>query len=176
MDLISFNHGAMGTSSSRTDLVLSRLRSSSFTLHVLCPSSIPPTPSPSRPQHRVSRPSLPRPFLVNPDATYAAYNYNGIDAGSWYNSTVYLLLVANMSSNSTEVVVPWSAVRPGTITNATSAGQVHRVFVVGQNVNADGPGVLKGGFVFIRRHHWRHETLPGDVEGVLYLRYRGHIY
>ena len=94
-----------------------------------------------------------QPFLVNPDATYAAYNYSGVDVGLRCNGTAYLLLVASldaeMSASSTaaaaEVVVPWSAVGLGgaIITNATQ--QVQRVYAVAQNVSASGVEVMSGG-------------------------------
>ena len=49
-------------------------------------------------------------FFINPDATYAAYDYNGVDAGLWYNDTAYLLLVASlnadMNNTAAGVVVP----------------------------------------------------------------------
>jgi len=92
-----------------------------------------------------------QPFLVNPDAGYAAYDYNGVDIGVWYNGTAYLLLVAHLNatmngnSNSTAglVVVPWSAVGLGAITNVTQ--QVQRIYAVGQNYSASGVDADPGG-------------------------------
>ncbi|KIM61882.1 hypothetical protein SCLCIDRAFT_25538 [Scleroderma citrinum Foug A] len=119
MDLISFNHRAMG----------------SMSFHYPTNSTVL--------DHTI------RPFLVNLDATYATYDCNGVDAGLWCNGTAYLLLVASLNADmdmngTAAVVVPWSAVGLGTaVTTATQ--QVQRVFAVAQNVSASGVEVMSGG-------------------------------
>ncbi|OAX42413.1 hypothetical protein K503DRAFT_779911 [Rhizopogon vinicolor AM-OR11-026] len=74
-----------------------------------------------------------QPFLVDPTATYAYYDYQGVDAGLWHNGTAYLLLVVNMGEN---VYVPWKDVGLGWITNGTT--QVQSVYTSSQSVNATG--------------------------------------
>lgn len=80
-------------------------------------------------------------FVGNPKVTNAMYFYNGVDAGLWYNGTAYLLLVANTAA--AEVIVPWSAVGLGAITNATA--QIQRLLSVSQNFNATGLNFLPVG-------------------------------
>jgi len=75
-----------------------------------------------------------QPFLVDPTATYAYYDYQDVDAGLWYNGTDYLLLVVNMAS--TGIYVPWKDVGLGHLTNPTT--QVHSVYPGSQNFNATG--------------------------------------
>ncbi|KAF9238634.1 hypothetical protein BU15DRAFT_88279 [Melanogaster broomeanus] len=85
--------------------------------------------------------SVIQPFLVDPTATFQGFEYGGVDAGLWYNSTAYLLIVTNLEGN--EVYVPWGAVGLGAITNSTT--QVQRIFSVSQNTNATGLNFRPGG-------------------------------
>ncbi|KAG2078440.1 hypothetical protein BDR04DRAFT_311283 [Suillus decipiens] len=82
-----------------------------------------------------------QPFLVDPNATYANYDYLGVDAGLWHNGTAYLLIVANLVD--AILYVPWKDVGLGSITNATT--QVHRIYSTEQTTNATGLNFLPGG-------------------------------
>ncbi|OAX36040.1 hypothetical protein K503DRAFT_331162 [Rhizopogon vinicolor AM-OR11-026] len=82
-----------------------------------------------------------QPFLVDPTATHVTFNYQGVDAGLWHNSTAYLLLVSNMVNGS--AYVPWGEVGLGWVTNATT--QVQRILSVSQNTNATGLNFRPGG-------------------------------
>jgi len=82
-----------------------------------------------------------QPFLVDPTATRTIYNYDGVDAGLWHNSTAYLLLVSNTVNAS--AYVPWGEVGLGWVTNATT--QVQRILSVSQNTNATGLNFRPGG-------------------------------
>ncbi|KAG9317795.1 hypothetical protein JVU11DRAFT_2018 [Chiua virens] len=87
-----------------------------------------------------------QPFLVNPQvqATFEAFNVDGVDAGLWYNGTAYLLIVTNFNASSVPVYVPWSAVGLGAVTNGTT--QVQRIFTgQAQYGNASGLGLGNGG-------------------------------
>lgn len=75
-----------------------------------------------------------QPFLVDPNATSTSYNYQGVDAGVWYNGTSYLLVVVNM--NSTQVYAPYEDIGLGWITNATK--QVQRVVSIYEIPTASG--------------------------------------
>jgi hypothetical protein len=75
-----------------------------------------------------------QPFMVDPNATFASYEYQGVDAGLWFNGTSYLLLVVNM--NSSQVYAPYQDLGLGWITNATE--QVQRVFSVFEVPTASG--------------------------------------
>ena len=46
------------------------------------------------------------------EVTFVAYDYNGIDAGLWYNRTAYIIPAPRCKH---EVIMPWSAVRLGKI-------------------------------------------------------------
>ncbi|KAJ8594157.1 hypothetical protein M405DRAFT_785019 [Rhizopogon salebrosus TDB-379] len=81
-----------------------------------------------------------QPFLVDPLATYAYYDYKDVDAGLWYNGTTYLLLVVNMAS--TEIYVPWKDIGLARITNGTA--QVKQVYPSLQNTNATGLNLKSG--------------------------------
>jgi hypothetical protein len=81
-----------------------------------------------------------QPFLVDPLATYAYYDYKDVDAGLWYNGTTYLLLVVNMAS--TEIYVPWKDIGLTRITNGTT--QVKQVYPSLQNTNATGLNLKSG--------------------------------
>lgn len=75
-----------------------------------------------------------QPFLVDPNATSTSYNYQGVDAGVWYNGTSYLLVVVNL--NSTQVYAPYQDIGLGWITNATK--QVQRVVSIYEIPTASG--------------------------------------
>lgn len=125
IDLISFNHGAMGSMSYQyptTTGNVTTIEGTATNLTAIVTENI-------------------QPFLVNPRATFSVYNYQGVDAGLWNNGTTYLLLVANTLNN--EVIVPWGAVGLGQITNATA--QVQRIFSVAQNFNVSSLNFRPGG-------------------------------
>ncbi|KAL4065515.1 hypothetical protein V8B97DRAFT_1875292 [Scleroderma yunnanense] len=127
IDLISFNHGAMGSMSFQyptTTGNVTTIEGTATNFTGIVAENI-------------------QPFLINPEATYANYYYQGVDAGLWYNGTTYLLLVSNMVN--TEVIVPWSAVGLGAITNATDPTQVRRILSVNQNFNTSSLNFLSGG-------------------------------
>ncbi|KAG2155662.1 hypothetical protein DEU56DRAFT_897582 [Suillus clintonianus] len=67
-----------------------------------------------------------QPFMVDPNATFASYDYQGVDAGLWNNGTSYLLLVVNMGN--AQVYMPYQDIGLGWVTNATK--QVQRIFSV----------------------------------------------
>jgi hypothetical protein len=110
MGFTSFSHGALGSKSYQyptTTGNVSTIEGTATDLTVLIKQYV-------------------QPFLVDPNATSARYNYQGLDAGLWYNGTSYLLLVVNM--NSADVYAPYRDLGLGWITNATA--QVQRVFSV----------------------------------------------
>ncbi|KAI5990410.1 hypothetical protein EDD15DRAFT_2388785 [Pisolithus albus] len=125
MDLISFNHGAMGSMSYQyptTTGNVTTIEGTATNLTVVITENI-------------------QPFLVDPRATFSVYNYQGVDAGLWNNGTTFLLLVANTAND--QVIVPWNAVGLGQITNATA--QVNRIFSVAQNFNVSSLNFRPGG-------------------------------
>jgi hypothetical protein len=110
MGFTSFSHGALGSKSYQyptTTGNVSTIEGTATDLTVLIKQYV-------------------QPFLVDPNATFSRYNYQGLDAGLWYNGTSYLLLVVNM--NSADVYAPYRDLGLGWITNATA--QVQRVFSV----------------------------------------------
>jgi hypothetical protein len=110
MGFTSFSHGALGSKSYQyptTTGNVSTIEGTAAALTVLIQQYV-------------------QPFLVDPNATFSRYNYQGLDAGLWYNGTSYLLLVVNM--NSADVYAPYRDLGLGWITNATA--QVQRVFSV----------------------------------------------
>ncbi|KAG2757736.1 hypothetical protein P692DRAFT_20813807 [Suillus brevipes Sb2] len=125
MGFTSFSHGALGSKSYQyptTTGNVTTIEGTATNLTVLISQFI-------------------QPFIVDPNATYASYDYLGVDAGLWHNGTAYLLLVANLVN--AEVYVPWKEVGLGSITNATT--QLQRVFSVSQNTNATGLNFRPGG-------------------------------
>ncbi|KAI6037979.1 hypothetical protein EDC04DRAFT_2070394 [Pisolithus marmoratus] len=123
--LISFNHGAMGSISYQyptTTGNVTTIEGTATNLTGIITETI-------------------QPFLGNPRATFSVYNYYGVDAGLWYNGTMYLLLVANTVNE--QVIVPWSAVGLGHLTNETA--QVQRIFSVAQNANSSSLNFKPGG-------------------------------
>ncbi|KAG2076804.1 hypothetical protein BDR04DRAFT_1089043 [Suillus decipiens] len=79
-----------------------------------------------------------QPFLVNPNVTFATYDYQSVDAGVWYNGTSYLLIVVNM--NNFQIYAPFQDIGLGWVTNATE--QVQRIFSVYELPTS--PGNLTG--------------------------------
>lgn len=125
MGFTSFSHGALGSKSYQyptTTGNVTTIEGTSTNLTILIKDFI-------------------QPFIVDPNATYASYDYLGVDAGLWNNGTAYLLLVTNLVN--AEVYVPWKEVGLGSITNATT--QLQRVFSVSQNTNATGLNFRPGG-------------------------------
>ncbi|KAG2044534.1 hypothetical protein BDR03DRAFT_908950 [Suillus americanus] len=120
MGLTSFSHGALGSKSYQyptTTGNVSSIEGTATSLTVLFQDYV-------------------QPFLVDPNATFVNHNYQGVDAGLWYNGTSYLLLVVNMNSTQSDIYVPYQDIGLGWITNATK--QVQRVFSVYENPAASG--------------------------------------
>ncbi|KAG0706208.1 hypothetical protein DFH29DRAFT_902647 [Suillus ampliporus] len=126
MEFTSFSHGAIGSKSFQyptTTGNIETIEGTAVTLTVLTKDVL-------------------QPFMVDPNATFASYDYMGVDAGLWYNGTAYLLLVANLGNGT--VYVPWTEVGlPASTTNATT--QVQRIFSVSQNTNVTGLNFRPGG-------------------------------
>lgn len=126
MEFTSFSHGAIGSKSFQyptTTGNIETIEGTAVSLTVLTKDVL-------------------QPFMVDPNATFASYDYMGVDAGLWYNGTAYLLLVANLGNGT--VYVPWTEVGlPASTTNATT--QVQRIFSVSQNTNVTGLNFRPGG-------------------------------
>ncbi|KAG1757074.1 hypothetical protein EDB19DRAFT_1932603 [Suillus lakei] len=118
MGFTSFSHGAMGSKSYQYPTTTNNettIEGTAAGLTVLIQNYV-------------------QPFMVDPNATFTAYDYQGADAGVWYNGTSYLLLATNL--NSTQLYVPYQDIGLGWITNATK--QVQRVFSVFEVPTASG--------------------------------------
>ncbi|KAG1725775.1 uncharacterized protein EDB91DRAFT_1167143 [Suillus paluster] len=126
MDFTSFSHGALGSKSFQyptTTGNVETIEGTAGNLTVLIKNFV-------------------QPFMVDPNATFVSYDYQGVDAGVWHNGTAYLLLVSNLVNAS--VYVPWTAIGlPASTTNATT--QVQRIFSVSQNTNLTGLNFRPGG-------------------------------
>ncbi|KAG1850583.1 hypothetical protein DFJ58DRAFT_729172 [Suillus subalutaceus] len=112
MGLTSFNHGALGSKSYQYPTAtgnVSAIEGTAASLTVLIKDYV-------------------QPFLVDPNATSVRYNYQGVDAGLWYNGTSYLVLLVNMDNTGSNIYVPYQDIGLGWITDATK--QVQRVFSV----------------------------------------------
>ncbi|KAG1886003.1 hypothetical protein F4604DRAFT_1969065 [Suillus subluteus] len=112
MGLTSFSHGALGSKSYQYPTAtgnVSSIEGTAASLTVLIKDYV-------------------QPFLVDPNATSVRYNYQGVDAGLWYNGTSYLVLLVNMDNTESNIYVPYQDIGLGWITDATK--QVQRVFSV----------------------------------------------
>ncbi|KAG1732635.1 uncharacterized protein EDB91DRAFT_664266 [Suillus paluster] len=126
MGLTSFSHGALGSKSFQyptTTGNITTIEEMAGNLTVLVKNFV-------------------QPFIVDPNATFASYDYKGVDAGVWHNGTAYLLLVTNLVNAG--VFMPWTAFGlPASTTNATT--QVQHIFSVSQNTSVTGLNVRPGG-------------------------------
>ncbi|KAG1816721.1 uncharacterized protein BJ212DRAFT_170015 [Suillus subaureus] len=65
----------------------------------------------------VIRKHIVQPFIADPNATFASYNYQVMDTGLWYNGTVCLLIIPNLGN--AQVHMPWNKTGLPITTNAT---------------------------------------------------------
>ncbi|KAG2137495.1 hypothetical protein DEU56DRAFT_756073 [Suillus clintonianus] len=125
MEFTSFTHGALGSKSFQyptTTGNIETIEGTATNLNVLITDVV-------------------QPFIVDPTATYANYDYQDVDIGVWYNGTAYLLIVANLGN--AQVLVPWKETGVPITSNATT--QLQRIFSVSQNTNITGLRFLPGG-------------------------------